>query len=137
MNLKVNPYLSFKGQCEEAFNFYADCFGLPRPQYFRFAGSPMADQAPVDWQNKVMHATLRIGNSEIMGADALPKAFEPLSGFSMSVVVDRIEDADRVFNALSNGGKIQMPLQETFWAPRFGMVADPFGITWLVQCDQK
>lgn len=135
MNIQVNPYLSFNGQCEAAFTFYAQCFGVPTPQFFRFAGSPMADQAPPDWQNKIMHTTLVIGSSSIMGADALPQAFTPPAGFSMSVVVDKIEDADRVFNALARGGKIDMPLQETFWAARFGMVTDQFGIPWLVNCD--
>src|SRR5215510_9082358 len=98
MNLRVNPYLSFNGQCEAAFNFYADCFGVTRPEYFRFAGSPMADQAPADWQNKVMHATLRIGESEIMGADPPPKDFVPPAGFTMSVVIDKVDDAERIFN---------------------------------------
>jgi PhnB protein len=136
MNVQVNPYLSFNGQCEAAFNFYAECFGVPPAAFFRFAGSPMADQVPPDWQNKIMHATLTVGSTALMGADAPPKDYTPPAGFNMSAVVDTVEDAERVFNAFARGGKVHMPLQQTFWSARFGMVADPFGITWLVQCEQ-
>jgi PhnB protein len=134
MDVQVNPYLSFNGQCEAAFKFYAQCFGVPVPEFFRFAGSPMADQAPPAWQNKVMHSTLVIGGSSIMGADPPPDDFKPPTGFSMSVVLHNIEEAERIFKALSIGGTVQMPLQETFWAARFGMLVDQFGIPWMVNC---
>jgi len=136
MNVTVNPYLSFNGQCEAAFNFYAECFGVAPAGFFKYAGSPMSDQVPPDWQNKIMHATLTIGSSSIGGADPPPKDYTPPAGFQLSAVVETIEEAERVFNAIARAGKIHMPLQETFWAARFGVVADPFGITWLVQCEQ-
>ena len=136
MNLQVSPYLSFNGQCEAAFNFYAECFGVEPAVFFKFAGSPMADQAPPEWGGKVMHATLMIGDAAIMGADPPPKDYTAPSGFQMSVVVDSIEGSERVFKALARGGIVHMPMQETFWAVRFGVVSDAFGITWMVQCEQ-
>jgi PhnB protein len=136
MKMEINPYLSFNGQCEAAFKFYAQCFGVEDPSFFKYGGSPMADQVPPEWQDKVMHATLIVGDQAVMGADAPPQHFTPPAGFSVSIAVAKAEDADRVFNALSKGAKIQMPLQQTFWALRFGMLIDQFGIPWMVNCEQ-
>jgi PhnB protein len=136
MKMEVNAYLSFNGQCEEAFKFYAKCFETESASFFKYAGSPMEDQAPPEWGNKVMHATLVVGNGAILGADAPPQQFTPPAGFTLSIGMNNPEDAERVFNALSKGGKVQMPLQQTFWALRFGMLVDQFGIPWMVNCEQ-
>ena len=134
--MQINPYLSFDGQCEEAFTFYARCFGGQLGQIFRYAGSPMAGQAPPDWQNKVMHGNLTIGGLELMGADVVaPGSHEGSKGFSLSIQIQDATEAERIFRELSAGGRVMMSLEKTFWAERFGMVVDRFGIPWLINCE--
>jgi PhnB protein len=137
MKVDVNPYLSFNGQCEAAFKFYEKCFGVSGLSFHKYAGSPMARQVPAEWQDKVMHATLLLGNTAIMGADAPPNYFREPQGFSVSLSIDLPEDSDRVFAALAEGGKIMMPIAKTFWTARFGMLIDKFGIPWMVNCNQQ
>jgi PhnB protein len=103
---------------------------------FKYAGSPMADQVSADWQDKVMHSTLTLGDSVLMGADPPPNSYEAPKGFQISVNPGSVEEAERVFTSLSAGGKILMPLQQTFWARRFGVLVDRFGIPWMVNCEQ-
>jgi len=136
MKMDINPYLSFNGQCEAAFKFYEKCFGASSPSFFKYGGSPMETHVPADWLNKVMHASLVVGAATIMGADAPPGQFTQPAGFSVSIHMDSPQDAERIFNALSQGGKIQMPLQQTFWAARFGMLIDQFGIPWMFNVEQ-
>lgn len=134
--MQIQPYLSFNGQCEEAFTFYARCFGGQVGQLFRYGGSPMAGQAPPDWQDKVMHGNLTIGGLELMGADAVfPDSPAAATGFSLSIQIKDVVEAERIFAELSQGGTVTMPLEETFWAARFGMVMDRFGIPWLINCE--
>ena len=135
MKMDVNPYLSFNGQCEAAFKFYEKCLGGSGLSFHKYAGSPMSGQVPPEWQDKVMHATLLFGNTALMGADAPPSYFREPQGFSISLSVDTPEDSDRVFSALAEGGKIQMPIQQTFWTSRFGVLIDKFGIPWMVNCN--
>jgi PhnB protein len=137
MKMDVNPYLSFNGQCEAAFKFYEKCLGGSSLSFHKYGGSPMADQVPAEWQDKVMHATLLFGNTALMGADAPPNYFREPQGFSISIAIDEPEDADRVFAALAEGGKIMMPIAKTFWTARFGMLIDKFGIPWMVNCNQQ
>ena len=135
MKMDVNPYLSFNGQCEAAFKFYEKCLGGSGLSFHKYAGSPMSGQVPPEWQDKVMHATLLFGNTALMGADAPPSYFREPQGFSISLSVDKPEDAESVFSALAEGGKIQMPIQQTFWTTRFGVLIDKFGIPWMVNCN--
>jgi PhnB protein len=137
MKVDVNPYLSFNGQCEAAFKFYEQCLGGEGLSFHKYGGSPMEDQIPAEWKDKVMHATLLCGQTALMGADAPPNYFTKPQGFSVSLNVETPEDADRAFSALSQGGKIQMPIQQTFWTARFGMLIDKFGIPWMVNCSHK
>ena len=137
MNVDVNPYLSFNGQCEAAFKFYQQCLGGQELSFHKYAGSPMENEVPAEWRDRVMHATLLCGKTALMGADAPPQYYREAQGFSVSVNVDKAEDAERVFNALAQGGKIQMPIQQTFWTARFGMLIDKFGIPWMVNCNQQ
>jgi len=137
MNVDVNPYLSFNGQCEAAFKFYQQCLGGQELSFHKYAGSPMESEVPAEWRDRVMHATLLCGKTALMGADAPPQYYREAQGFSVSVNVDKAEDAERVFNALAQGGKIQMPIQQTFWTARFGMLIDKFGIPWMVNCNQQ
>ena len=133
--MDISPYLDFKGECEAAFNFYAQCFGGTLGPIFRYAGTPLADQVPADWQQKVMHASLTIGNQVVMGADASPDRYEAPKGFSLSVQLIDAGEAERIFGQLAARGKIHTPLERTFWAARFGVVMDQFGITWSINCD--
>jgi PhnB protein len=137
MKTDVNPYLSFNGQCEAAFKFYEKCLGGSGLSFHKYAGSPMSGQVPAEWQDKVMHATLLLGNTALMGADAPPNYFREPQGFSISVSIDQPEDADTVFAALAEGGKIMMPIAKTFWSARFGMLIDKFGIPWMVNSNQQ
>jgi len=133
--MQMAPYLSFHGQCEDAFRFYEAHLGGQVGAIFRYAGSPMADQVPPDWQEKVMHGSLTIGGQLMMGGDVAPDRYEAPRGFSLSLQMNDTTEAERVFHALSGDGTIVMPLEKTFWAARFGMVVDRFGIPWLINCD--
>jgi PhnB protein len=133
--MDISPYLDFDGECEAAFAFYAQCFGgIPGP-IFRYAGTPLADQVPADWQQKVMHASVKLGNQTIMGADAAPDRYERPKAFSLSIQLADTMEAERIFHQLAAKGRIHTPLERTFWAARFGVVVDQFGITWLINCD--
>ena len=133
--MQITPYLSFKGDCEEAFTFYAKCLGGQLGGLFRYAGSPMADQVPPDWQDKVMHGSVKVGELELMGGDVAPGSYEPAKGFTLSIQITSVPDAERIFRELADGGRVVLPLEKTFWAARFGMLVDRFGIPWQVNCE--
>jgi PhnB protein len=132
---QVSPYLVFNGQCEAAFKLYEKVLGGKIESTFTFGDSPMAQQAPPDWGNKIMHARMTIGNSVLMGSDAPPERYQPPQGFSLSASTKDPAEAERMFNELAAGGKVEMPLQKTFWALKFGMLVDRFGIPWMVNCE--
>jgi PhnB protein len=134
--MNANPYLTFAGRCEEAFKFYEKCFGAKIEGMMKFEGSPMAQHVPAEWRGKVMHASLRLSDSSILGTDPPPDRYQEPRGMSVALNVKEPAEADRVFQELSNDGKIQMPIQKTFWSARFGMVTDRFGIAWMVNCEQ-
>jgi PhnB protein len=136
--MRLNPYLTFNGQCEEAFRFYAECFGGKIEAMFPFAGTPGEGNVPPEWQKKIMHVRMAIGDQTLMGSDCPPSqhgAYVKPQGFSVSVQIKEPAEAERVFNALSKNGSTLMPLQQTFWARRFGMCTDRFGIPWMVNCE--
>ena len=133
--MDVTAYLNFNGQCEAAFKFYEQHLGARVGAIFRYAGSPMADQAPAGWENKIMHGNLTIGQMALMGADVRPLQYEKPQGFSLSIQTKDPVEAERLFLALSEGGAVLMPLAKTFWAERFGMVVDQFGIPWMINCE--
>jgi PhnB protein len=132
--MQVNPYLSFKGQCEEAFEFYAQCLGGQLGAIFRYAGTPLSHHVPADWQDKVMHGSVKLGDQVLMGADVAPDRYEAARGFSLSIHIKSTADGERVFQELARGGRIVVPLERTFWAALFGMLIDRFGIPWLINC---
>ena len=134
--MQINPYLVFNGQCEAAFKFYEKLLGGKITGIMTHANSPMANQVPPEWRDKVMHAHLTVGNWVLMGSDAPPQHFQKPQGFSVSIGVKTVEEGARIFEALSDNGAVQMPFQKTFWSPGFGMLADRFGIPWMVNCDQ-
>ncbi len=134
--MQLNPYLLFNGQCEAAFKFYARCLGGKIEMAMTHGESPMADQVPPEWRSKIMHARMAAGDMVLMGSDAPPDRYEKPQGFSVSLSVDSPAAAERIFRALEESGTVRMPLQETFWALRFGMVTDRFGIPWMVNCER-
>ena len=134
--MQLNPYLIFNGQCEAAFKFYEQCLGGKIEFMLTHGDSPMAQQTPAGWRDKIMHARLVVGDKVLMGSDAPPERYEGPKGFSVSLGIDQPAQAERIFNALAENGTVQMPLQETFWALRFGTLVDRFGIPWMVNCER-
>lgn len=133
--MQVNPYLFYSGNCEEAFTYYARALGGRIEGLMRYQDGPTAAQVPPEWANKVMHATLSIDGEVLMAADAPPGTAQPPAGFAVSLQVEDPAKADRVFAALADGGQITMPIDKTFWARRFGMCVDRFGIPWMINCE--
>lgn len=134
--MQLNPYLFFDGQCAAAFKFYAQLLGGEIAMMQTHAQSPMAEQTPPGWGDKILHARLLIGDAVLMGSDARPNYQKTPQGFSVSLQVDRIADAERIFNGLAEGGAVRVPFEQTFWAARFGMCVDRFGIPWMVNCEK-
>lgn len=132
--MQVNPYLAFDGTCAQAFRFYEQALGGKIVMMMTVGESPMAAQATPETKNQIMHAALQVGGVTIMGADAPSGMFSKPQGFSVSLGIDDEAEAERVFGNLSEGATIKMPLQETFWAKKFGMLVDKFGIPWMVNC---
>jgi PhnB protein len=134
--MQLDTYLTFNGQCEAAFKFYEKCLGGKIEAMMTHGESPMAKQVSPEWRNKIMHARMTVGDTVLMGSDAPPDHYREPQGFSLSVGVKEVAKAERIFKELEQGGKVQMPLQKTFWAASFGMVVDRFGIPWMVNCEQ-
>ena len=134
--MQLNPYLTFNGQCEAAFKFYEQVLGGKIVAMITHAGTPAEGQVPPDWRDKIIHARLIVGDKMLMGSDAPPGRFEEAKGFSVTIGVDKPEDAERIFHALAEKGTVRMPLQKTFWATRFGMLVDRFGIPWMVNGEE-
>lgn len=132
--MHVNAYLHFDGQCEEAFKFYEQCLGGKIEALLAHEGTPAAKSVPADWQKKIMHARLVIGDQALMGCDAPPEHYRKPAGFSVSLDVKEPREAERIFQELAKNGSVQMPIQETFWAVRFGMTVDRFGVPWIINC---
>jgi len=135
--MAVIPYLSFDGRCAEAFRFYEQLLGGRIAMIMTWGESPIADQVSADWSDRVIHATLELDGGELLASDAPPSHYSKPQGFSLSLQTDDLDKAERMFAGLAEGGEIQMPLAETFWAKRFGMVTDRFGIPWMVNCGDK
>lgn len=129
--MRLNPHLTFNGDCEAAFRLYEKCLG-GTAMIMRYEGTPLARTVPSDWQKKILHATLTVGNYLLQGVDVLPGQYEKPRGFSVMLNIPSPEEAERIFNALSDNGSVEMPLQETFWALRFGTLIDQFGIPWTI-----
>jgi PhnB protein len=132
--MPVTPYLFFDGRCEEALDFYKKALGAEIGMLMRFKecpDTPPADCVPAD-NNKIMHSAFQVGGTTVMASDGMAKGNPKFDGFALSVNARDEADADRKFEALAQGGQIQMPLGKTFFAKRFGMVADKFGVNWMV-----
>jgi len=133
--LEVSAYLSFKGECEAAFQFYEDVLGAKPGLLFRYADSPMADVVPDGWEKKIIHGSVKIGGHLLEGADVPPERYEEPKGFSLSLNARSAEEAEAVYEQLAKGGRVVYPIAKTFWSERFGMVVDRFGIPWMINCE--
>ncbi|ESA32060.1 glyoxalase bleomycin resistance protein dioxygenase [Leptolyngbya sp. Heron Island J] len=134
--MQLSPYLSFDGCCEAAFKFYEQCLGGKIEAIMPYQGSPMEAEVPAAWASKVMHGEFRLGEFVVMGSDCMPDKYEAAKGTSLMVGIKDPVEAERAFKALAENGTVTMPIQETFWAAKFGMLVDQFGIPWMINCDQ-
>ena len=132
--MQLNPYLSFNGECEAAFKFYEQCFGGRIEFIMTYESRPAEYPVPSEWRKKILHATLVVGSQILMGADVLPDRYQKPQGFSVTLGLKDPAEAERIFNALAENGTVEMALQETFWAARFGVLVDRFGIPWTINC---
>ena len=134
--MQINSYLLFDGTCEEAFKFYEKLLGGKIEALLTHEGTPAACQVPPEWQKKILHARMTIGNAVLMASDAPPGRYSKPHGFSVNIGVNSVNEAERIFRALAEHGTVHMPLGETFWAERFGMLTDRFGIPWMLNCER-
>ena len=133
--MHVQPYLFFDGRAEEAIEFYRSALGAESITFMRFKDSPephAPGMVPPGAENKVMHASFRIGNTTVMASDGRCTGQPSFKGFSLAIAAPSDAEAEKLFAALADGGQVQMPLTKTFFSPRFGMVADRFGVSWMV-----
>jgi len=133
----LNPYLYFNGQCEEAFKFYAKVLGGEIKAMLSPRGSPMEKQTSPERLDKIMHARLVFGDKVLMASDAPPEQYQTPQGFSVTIGVDTPAEAERIYNTFAEGGTVIMAMGPTFFAERFGMLKDKFGIPWMVLCEKK
>jgi PhnB protein len=133
--MQIQPYLFFDGRCEEAIEYYKTALGAEVVMLMRFKDSPEPAQpgmVPPGAENKVMHSSFRIGDTTVMASDGRCLGTLNFQGFSLSLTVPDAAAADRLFTVLAEGGQVQMPLTKTFFSPRFGMVSDRFGVSWMI-----
>lgn len=121
---------------EAAFRFYAECLGGKITLMITYGDSPMAEQTPLAQRQKIIHATLALGEQRLTGGDVPRENYQKPQGFSLLLQIGDAAEAERIFNSLAQDGAVPMPLQETFWARRFGMVVDQFGTPWLINCEK-
>jgi len=134
--MKLTPYLNFNGDCKAAFEFYEKALGGKITFMMTHEDVPASENIGPEWKDRIMHARLEIGDQHLMGSDSPPEYFEKQQGIYVSIHVDTVDEAETVFAALSEGGEVRMPIGETFWALRFGMVIDRFGTPWMINCEK-
>ena len=142
--MKINSYLMFNGNCEPAFKFYEQCLGGKIPMMMTHKEAPSAENVPPESHDKIMHACLDLGvsgaspseNRLLLGSDCPPGYFESPQGFYVQVSVSEPDEAERLFHALAENGKVKMAIAQTFWSSRFGMLTDQFGTPWMINCEQ-
>jgi PhnB protein len=134
--MQLNPYIMFNGDCKAALDFYSEALGAKVLFVLTYGQTPAAEHTPPELRDKIIHARFSIGGYILMGSDAPPERYDQPKGFSVSIGIDTPEEAERIFAALSDGATIHMPIEETFWAQRFGMLVDKFGIPWMINCEK-
>jgi PhnB protein len=134
--MQASIHLVFGGQCEAAFGFYERALGGKIVNILTYGNSPMAEQVPPEWREKIVHATCAVGGTVLAGADLLPEQYVKPQGFYVLLSVDDAMDAERIFSALAENGEVHMAIQQTFWSSRFGVLTDKFGVPWEISCEQ-
>ncbi|HLI21989.1 MAG TPA: VOC family protein [Stellaceae bacterium] len=134
--MKLNPYLLFDGNCEAALQFYERALGAKTLSVMRYDGTPACAQMPGDMKSKVLHARFAVGEMVVMASDCPPDRYSKPQGCAVALVADKPAEAERLFQALAEGAQVTMPIEKTFFAERFGMLTDKFGIPWMVSCEQ-
>ena len=131
--MRFNAHVSYGGDCESAFGFYRECFGGEITLMMRYEDIP-DNSSDTRLEGKIVHATLKVGDQTLTGADVLPEQYEKPGGFAMQLNIDNPEEAQRIYNALAVGAAIAMPLQKTFWANHYAVLTDRFGTPWEITC---
>ncbi len=135
--MHLTLHLTFAGQCETAFNFYEASLGGQILTLVTYGDSPMANLVSLEWRQKLIHATMRVGDSVFVGADVVAEHYQPPQGFFVLLTIEEVEKAERAFRALADNGTVLMAPKETFWSPYYGVLIDRFGIPWEISSDQK
>ncbi len=134
--MRLNPHLSFNGQCRAAFEYYEKFIGGKITFIMTWGDSPMAAETAPALREKIMHVSLALGNDLLTGGDSPAELYQAPQGNYVLLSVDEPGEADRIFKALAENGTVQMPIQETFWAQRYGMLVDQFGTPWMINCSR-
>jgi PhnB protein len=132
--MQTNTYLFFNGNCEEALKFYEKALGAKIEAMVPHAGTPAEGQVPAAWKNKIIHARIKLGDQSLMASDTPPDHAQTPQGFRVNLSFQDPAEAERIYGALSKGGTVNMELQETFWAKKFGTLTDRFGTPWMINC---
>jgi PhnB protein len=138
--MKINPYLNFEGKTEEAFNFYKSVFGGEFVALQRFSDVPGMDKLSAEDSKKLMHVSLKVGDNTLMGTDTLAAMGHTVTmgtNITLSLHPESKEEADRLFNALQEGGSVEQPMKDEFWGDYFGMLKDKFGVKWMINFAAK
>ena len=135
--MRLYPNLTFDGRCEAAFKFYEECLHGTTVFMMTYENAPIKLQTQADWRKKIFHATFALAEFMFAGSDAPPGQYQKPQGFALQFNLNDPVEAERIFKALSENGSVQMPLQETFWALRFGVLVDQFGIPWIINCEKQ
>jgi PhnB protein len=133
--MRIRVHLSFDGQCEAAFRAYQHILGGELVTMLKYGESPMAQQSPAEMYDKILHATLKLADQELLGADVAPGDFERPQGFSVVLDALKLAEGERIFRALAEGGSVRVPFQKTFWSPSYGMLVDRFGVPFEINCE--
>jgi len=133
--MQMYPNLLFDGQCEAAFQYYEECLRGTTVFMMRYENTPMDFQTPSEWQKKISHATFAVDSFMLAGSDALPERYQKPQGFAIQLNLSDSSEAERIFHMLGQNGIVQMALEKTFWALRFAVLVDQFGIPWVINCE--
>jgi PhnB protein len=134
--MQLNSHLHFNGECESAFKFYEKCLGGKITFMMPHEATPVVDQVSAAWRKKILRVTPMVGEQVLTGGDVPPEHYQKPQGLSVIIGLKDADEAERICNALAGNGTVQMPLQKTFWAVRFGMLVDRFGIPWMINCEK-
>jgi PhnB protein len=130
--MQMNVHLNFHGNCAEAFEFYKKTFGADNAFAIKYGDAPAGSPVPPGWNDKIMHTSIPLGDGLLMGCDAPQERSTPIGGFQISLQLKDESEVKRIYEALKEGGSVQMLMAPTFWSPMFGMCTDKFGVAWMI-----